>query len=388
MIFNQTNIINSDWVRPSNWLQRPDIADDEYVIYMLCKITSADTIDNYVSFITQGATTVEFGDSTTTNYASAARVDYEIQYSGATDYFGDGSDDKQCWLKIYPQAANTLTRFNTYYKTVNNTSANNCVLEVLVGKTDNIAGAYAFSLPNLHYCQSIKFYETLTYANFAQQLFFGNVSLQNVELSVSSQYYNPSMFTNTVKLKDYSKINFIDFGGTITSCFQNTGADELVITGGTNLSNSQYLIASNRTIRRLHVNSFGTGSYGACQDCYSLEDCVVDDEGSASTMYAYSFYACVSIKETPVLNLTSSTNNSLMFYNCYNLRASNLKNIKASIDFRYCNLNHDAIYDIVNNQLATVVSQNLDVRYNPDVTNLPTGTTALAATKGWTVTIA
>jgi hypothetical protein len=115
---------------------------------------------------------------------------------------------------------------------------------------------------------------------------------------------------------------------------------------------------------------------------------VIAGDGSTVTTFQQAFYQC-DFEETPALNLTGSSNNANMFYENQRLRKSNLSNIKASISFYGCSLNHSAILNIFQNQLlAVVTTQTIDLRRNPDIANLPAATIAVATAKNWTVQIA
>lgn len=126
-----------------------------------------------------------------------------------------------------------------------------------------------------------------------------------------------------------------------------------------------------------------------CYQNYSLTDfIIVAGDGANVTSYNQAFYYCGSLKETPALNLNSSTNNLGMFEGCWSLTKSNLLNIKSSISFRHCNLSYDEIEKIFTYQLQTVATtQTIDLRGNPDITNLPSSIIQIATNKNWSVLI-
>ena len=149
-----------------------------------------------------------------------------------------------------------------------------------------------------------------------------------------------------------------------------------------------------------YYNGIGSGrqvksvTYKKVQYLYGMAYCLIledfsltDDDGSYCITCNEAFIHC-NFLETPTLNLINSNDNTNMFQYNFRLIKSNLSNIKASISFYCCNLDHAAIYEIFDEQLLNVAStQTIDLRLNPDIANLPVATIAIATAKNWTTQI-
>lgn len=388
MIFNSPTYTYDTWIRPANWLPRPTIADDEKVIYLLTKVISGTT--NYVSFIVKDAYTVDWGDGSVINYTDGQTAIYDIQYSGVTDYFGDGSTDKQCWVKVSPQGSGNITRFNPIVKTTttNYTCCQN-VVEVLVGSLSLQNSANMFNITSFRNCKSVKLFSKLTFVNTMYRTFHECFSLENIEGEIEAQSNCDQIFQYNYCLSNLNII-FTNSGTAIAAFNTSTSIKSLSFTSAFKPTNCQSFISSAYSIKSIalditNVASFNSFAYNARN--LSKFDILAGD-GSTVTSYNQAFYNC-DLAETPALNLTASTTNTNMFFGNYRLKKSNLYNIKASIGFQYCSLDHNAILDIFQNQLQSVATtQTIDLRNNPDIANLPTGTTAIATAKNWTVQVA
>lgn len=375
------------WIRPKWFLTEPIITSGEKVVYLLNRITA--TGFNYVRMQVKGAYTVDWGDGNVIDYTDDQLIEYNIDYSGVSNTIS-GSTDKIHWIKVTPQSGD-ITKFiiNAFKTTTSDVgaAANQGILEILVGSL-NITGSYVFYLAQMNSLKHISFVNDFSISYNLTNHFASNYSLEKIDGVFASPIYNSGAFNSCYSLWDVQDFEFVCTGSvTAQGAFYATSVIEW------NLPNFKYnqgrsLFSGSQKLEKITTDlSACTGMYQYAFNSYNLSEMVISaGDGSLVTNMYQAFDGC-NFTETPALNLNSCTDARFMFDDNRNLKKSNLSNIKTSIGFNNCNLDHNAIYDIFNSQLQTVVSATIDLRLNPDISNLPAATIAIATGKGWTVQI-
>ena len=372
---------STGWQRPDNWPARPETVNANE-IYYLVKVNNYG--NNRVGSTVADDYTVDFGDGTITNYSSGATFKHNIDYTQLSTYLDETETDKVCWVKITAQAGNNLKHHYTEFKDSDGYTYNQGVLEVLVGEMSSNTSAYAFNFANLSICEAIKLYAPYVAGNFLSNLFSGNYRLQSLEGSVTSPLYNTNNFAYCYMLKNLDDFELIIAGGTAQGMCQYSGF-EILNLSECQPSNCRSLVLGCVQLHTLYIKYMQFPYQMATQSRNFKNLILGDGDGSEGNNYYQCFYNC-NFDATPALNLINSVNNNDKFKNHTNLKKTNLSNISANIGFRNCNLDHDAIYEIFDEQLLTVAAT-IDLRGNPDIANLPAPTIAIATAKGWTVQI-
>ena len=352
---------SDEWQRPSNWLARPTIAIGEDAIYLLCRVTSFG--DNWVIFACTNKYSVDWGYGAVEDFNSGISATKNLDYTQLTEWWDDTETDKQVWVKITPQSSYSIDSFYIIGQNLATKSTNRCVIEVLCGSLLNPLAWSAISMAQLTNCIAIKFYQNL----YIQCYNFTNVFAYNPNLEIiEGNIEIASSVTTYAILRNCGKLKFMN----------------LIIDGS---CREQFSFCS--SIKSVSAKKY-TRADASFQQNFAMEKFeLTDDDGSACNLWKQTFYYC-NFVETPTLNLINSTDNTYLFSNNYNLKKSNLSNIKASIGFYSCNLNHAAIYEIFDEQLLTVDSaQTIDLRLNPDIANLPLATIAITTVKNWSAQI-
>lgn len=224
-------------------------------------------------------------------------------------------------------------------------------------------------------CRVIREYPTFDLSKIenSSYMFHYNLHLKEANFvnarvnATGSNWNTDNMFSYCENLKSVSGIFENQettphyFRSMFGQCYSLFDVSNFVISGSTSSStNNSNLFSSSRYLKKLpkDINT-QYGCKGMFNDQYNL----------------------ISV---PAYDLSASTNNTSMFNNCRSLRECNASGINASIGFNNCYLSSGAIYNIFNN-LNTVSSATIDIRYNYGRVELHSDTTAIATNKGWTV---
>lgn len=389
MIIN-THIVGEKkgWKRPSNWLPRPAIASGEKVVKFLNQVFPDSK--NYIRLQCRGAFTVDWGDDNIINYADGTIVEYNIDYSAVTDFFDETETSKQHWVKVTPQSGDITAFIMNTTKTTSSAvgaSTNQGVLEILVGEL-NITGSYNLYMSSMHNLQSILFVEDFSTNYNLTNSFLNNYGLQHLDGNFTSNVYNSGMFANCYNLRYVDNFNLVCTGSvTAQGIFQSYGGDVLDLPNFLfSTGRSFVFLSSNIKSLSLDISEM-LNAYQLAYNAYQLEELnLYAGDGGNSATYYQAFYNC-NFKETPALNLNSSSSNANMFDFNYGLYKSNLTNIKASIGFRNCNLDHSAVLELANQCIYNSTGYTVDLRDNPNIVNLPAATIAIFTAANATVLI-
>ena len=272
----------SKWVRPSDWTAMPSVTTADQKICILYAVW--DTGSNFASFriTAPSGYTVNWGDGTTTNYATniTAERNYDYATVGGTV---SSAGYRMVIITITPQAGN-ITGFNfAQYR-------------------HSSAGA-----------------STLLYKSGI------------LEVLLSAPYVTTPKFSS-------------NGSGEIehTNCQQFNWIGTNLVTS----SNFNYFFLNChglQSVPNLYTGT-ATGLYGLFYQCYSLKFLPSNLSTSTCTQFSYMFYGCASlqslpwmdtsngtgfdvfaygchrVKHVPQYNLVKATTTYLMFYNCYSVQ--------------------------------------------------------------------
>lgn len=389
---------SDEWIRPSNWLARPTIATGEKVIYLLCRVFPDETLNWFILqlrcyiFPLYGSITINWGDGQIIVYPhpggnSPVLVEHLIDYSSLSDWWDEAHTSKQVWVMITPEVNMDIDYINVSRRS--NSYSNFCnygVIEILVGKlmTDTV---YGFNFSYLSNLKSLILYEPVTTYGTWFAFIDYCYNLENLEGSIYANSWNYYGARSTISLRHIEKFYFLSNSVEMYEFFNNSAIPYFNMPDM--ILFNPYASFYNSHVSYIKIKDLLGSGNSTVANCYKLEKFeLTTGDGSNCTQYYRFFYGCVSLRESPTLNLVNSTNNTEMFHNCYALHKSNLSNIKSSIGFYSCNLSHAAIYEIFDEQLLTVAStQTIDLRLNPDIANLPVPTIAIATVKNWSAQI-
>lgn len=268
------------WVRPSDWIAIPSIANNEEVIYILMAVT--DQSSNHIAFLVQGAYTVDWGDgSAPVNYATNTQAEYNYTYGSlpiGTTTTNNGATIRQTLIKITPQAANNITLINfqrTHTALPSAGVENYKVLDMV------------FNIPNITGSTSVLGGAATRY-NYCQRVWIKQIGAIT---SLSSFFANFSSLENLPLFETSSVTNF-------NSCFQSC----------TSLMDVPLLNTS------ACINL--TSMFASCVSLVEVPLFNLSNVTSTSNMFA----GCSSLKFIPAFNLSSCTSLSTMFNGCINLQ--------------------------------------------------------------------
>ncbi len=262
------------WVRPAEWLTLPSVEGQQ----RFAGLFRVDDQSSFVAVQAQGAYTVDWGDGSVVNYASAAAATKQYTYSSISPEGESALGYRQVIIQVYPQGAGNITNLNIAFR---NGAGNNLHA---IGWLE-----YAINLPNA---------TTLTLSTVTNNL----ALLQRaVILSHNSSNMN-SWFDNCWSLKSVQLPNnaVTSVGQTFRGCSS---------------------LATPPMFNTASVTNFS----GLFNGCISLKAVPHYNTASATSM-ASMFSGCSSLTSVPLFNTAQVTDASSMFANCVSLQSVPLFN--------------------------------------------------------------
>lgn len=216
----------------------------------------------------------------------------------------------------------------------------------------------------------------------------GNIDVNWVDTSSGVNF--ESMFLGS-NITDVSWLNITSLATNVKNLFKD--ASKIVkyptTIDVTNCSDLSSMFENNSNLKQppnlVNTNNV-TNTIYMFESCYSLE--VAPTINGPLTASRQMFDNCFNLSYAPAYNLsgvTSYPNGYRMFYNCYNLRGSDVTGIKTQHSYQNCQLSRDAIVNIFNNLGVNADGRSIYVNNNPGSANLTAGDIAIATGKGWTV---
>lgn len=313
--------------RSPEWLTwTPVTSSDEKIVILLAIYTDF----NHISFNMSGAYTVDWGDSTTDNYATGITASHSYNYSSISDTTLTSYGYKQVIITITPQAGQNLTSVSFNYKHALLPSAafGANYLEI------DMSVPYATTI---NYCQTRAIYlsslEVIRLHNHALTT-FGNLfkyctALESIPIlfqpiDITNFSYMFSYCTNlpTVPFLDLKKGIATTVTGLFTDCKSMVILPALDTSDIFNFTNMFYNCTSLLILPNLSYAS-ATSLYGLFYGCSSLRD-IPPIVAPLCTEMAYMFYNCLRLTTIEFVSFSTSTTilTDSMFYGC-----SSLKNV-------------------------------------------------------------
>jgi len=287
------------WVRPADWLAMPTPGTQE-VIGLLAIFDDT----NYIALQCIGAYTVDWGDGTTTNYASNAVASKTYAYSSIDAGTTTTRGYRQVLVRITPQAGVNLTSaaFNIQHPSLTKAYT--------TGWLD-----FDIQMPNgtpiwSGHTNVIRYHriERVIIRDMALGSFMGNMF--NTMTNLQSVYVEPTKTATST-----------NFNGTFGNCFALQEAPFMDTSAGTSFNTMfgscynllvvpQYNLVNAVTLD----NMFST--------CRSLEAIPLFNIGTKPNItMSTMFNECTDLKTIPLLNTSTVINMNSMFSNCRSLQS-------------------------------------------------------------------
>ena len=269
-----TNITSpvSQWVRPSDWLAMPTPGTQE-----LIGLLAIYDDTNYIAVQCQGAYTVDWGDGTTTNYASNAIASKTYAFSAISASTLTTFGYKQVLVRITPQAGQNLSSvaFNIQHPSLAKVYA--------TGWLDIDA-----RLPN----GSIFLNGHTNIVRYAR--------LERVVLrKIIAGSLMGNMFNNCWGLRSvYIEPNDSSTSGNFNAMFQNC-----------------YSLEEAPFMNTISATTMGN----MFNQCHNLKSVPLYDTRNVTSMDSI-FFQCRNLESIPPFNTSKVTNTNSMFQNCSSLR--------------------------------------------------------------------
>jgi len=251
------------------------------------------------------------------------------------------------------------------------------------------------TLSMLENCKTIKRVPTINTSNclYTYSMYLGCNSLQEIPEHDLSNVINCSyMFRGCGLLVNFGGVtNFSSVATNINGMFQDTPVSELpssIFTSGFPAGASAQSFAWGTHVEYIPVlNISGVTdidyiSYSPFRSSplKGIGTLVIGDANASNT-----FNTCEWIQVIPSADASNAQSLTNFCYNANSLTWSDLYNVNKTISYYACYLGSGAIEHIFNN-LSTVSSETIDIRYNYGTKELHPDTIAVATSKGWTVT--
>ena len=384
------SIASAGWTRPIDWPEMPTSVAN--YIDVLVEVTDNDSNFCAVNVTVVGGYTVDWGDGTIENVASATQKDHKYTYStlstAVTSY-----GYKTAMIRLHPQAANAITAFNIGVKNATSglgayfnpwldvqVNAPACTSMAFRGGVDaglveriNILAIGAVTSPlNFQNCYSLR------------SITFPDGSLGSVNTLANAFQNCYSIQSITFPAGSLSLVT------TLASAFPNCYSLRSITFPAGSLGSVTSLSAAFLACFGLQSVTFPAGSLGSVntianvfQNCYSIQS-ITFPAGSLSlvTTLSTAFSSCVALQSVtfPAGSLGSVTTTTNAFASCGSLKR--ITNCLIPVSFTLpCSISATELNEIYTS-LPTVTGQTLTVSANY---GYAASTKSIATEKGWTL---
>lgn len=284
------------YTRPSNWRTMPTVSASEQKIVGLFYVKDLGDINTELVFSVNGAYTVDWGDSTSNNYAAGAKASHTYSYASIDNSYIVEPGIKQVIVTITPQAGQNLTTFVTtdYYDGIT-FYLNTNWLEFIISMPNSASIQFGYSYIN----SSIKSIKILSIKDSTFLSFRGLTSVEQIDI--------PSTFIAPVDLTHlfsgcYS-LKVVPLFNTVNVTIINNMFDQC------------------RSIKSIPEYNFSkvNSAVSAFSNCGSLESfnyTNLPELTNANSMFNY----CVSLKSIPACNTPKLNSMTNTFFHCESLR--------------------------------------------------------------------
>jgi len=306
------------WTRPTDWLTMPTPGAQEVIGLMA--VYNDDS--NYVAIQCTGAYTVDWGDGTTTNYASNAIASYQHTFASLSAGTTTSKGFRQALVRITPQSGQNLTLVS--FGVQNATLAKNGFgvgwLEFDI-RTPNCLPSFGGSGAIVRYARlekiTIRQMSTASLANLFNNLYsLKTVYIEPTETNGSTAANN--MFLNCYSLEE---VNLFDTS-TITNistmfqnCYNLQSVPNFVFSASTNVANIFNNCYSLTTVPAFTMGTDCTQMFVGCNSLVTVGLMTTTNVTSFSNM----FQNCLSLETIPLINTAAGTNFTSMFAGCNSL---------------------------------------------------------------------
>lgn len=292
------NYTELSWTRPGDWLTLPSITAGDTRLVGLFAVYNVGT--NSVAIKCTGAYTVDWGDGTTTNYATNVTAQHTYTFSSISSGTVTSEGFRQVIIQVYPQSGQTLTDITLNVRT----------------NEQNGFTAHTSQWLDLHIASA-----TLTSVRLGSSASPGSTTSDTRMHALRKLKLNCSALTNMAYL-----------------CFTMYGLRVAEITPATGVTSMSNMF--NGCTSLISV-TLGSGTFTSLTttasmfiDCYSLRTVELFDTQNVTNM-SYMFSGCGSLQTVPVFNTGNVTNMSRMFDACRGMVAAPAFNMVKVTDASY-----------------------------------------------------
>jgi len=341
------------YVRPSDWLTMPSVANTDQKIVLLFAVYNDES--NYIAMTnitSSGTYTVDWGDGTSNTVAASNTVaQHKYDWNNVSSSTLTTRGYRQAIITITPTTTN-LTSINLSTKYVDATTIFpgtyvNRVLESIISgpslttivlssntssmglmeQTQILSTGNNCSLANAYsYCYNLQnivgISANLGYISNLNNTFSFCYRLQTIPVFTTTLVTNMSgMFnscTSLISVPILSLTNCISLNGTFGSCQNLINAPAWDTATVTDMAN-MFQLCSSLTNVPLYNTSNVTSMANMFSSCYSLKTCPNFNTVKVTNMSTM-FSTCQSLQTIPLFKYTACTTTQNMFTSCYSLR--------------------------------------------------------------------
>lgn len=301
------------YTRPSNWRTMPTVSASEQKIVGLFYVKDLGDINTELVFSVNGAYTVDWGDSTSNNYAAGAKASHTYSYASIDNSYIVEPGVKQVIVTITPQAGQNLTTFvTTDYYDGTTFYLNTNWLEFIISMPNSTSIQFGSTV---YINSSIKSIKILSIKDNTLLSFRGLTSVEQIDI--------PSTFIAPVNLENL---------------FQGCYSLKVVPLFNTvNVNKIDFMFEQCRSIKSipeynfLKVNS-AVSAFSSCTSLESFNYTNLPELTSANNMFKY----CISLKSIAACNTPKLNTMNTTFFHCESLREMPLWNTGLVTDMSNC----------------------------------------------------
>ena len=321
------------WTRPTDWLTMPTPGTQEVIGLMAVYDDGA----NYVAIQCQGAYTVDWGDGTTTNYASNTVASYQHTFASLPSGTLTSEGFRQALVRITPQAGQNLTlvSFGVQNATLGKGFAPGW-LEFDI-RTPNCLPTFSGSSNIIRYGRLEK------------------ITIRQMSTTNPSNLFNNLHSLKSVYIEPAETNGCTAFNSMFINCYALEEVNAFDTSTGTNLS-AMFDSCYNLVTSPLFNFSASTNVFGMFSNCILLTDVPAFVMGTDCSQM---FYNCVSLENVGIMNTSNVTNFSNMFNTCRSLKSPPLLDTSKGTNFSsmFASCNSLVEVPLFNTILATNLTQ-------------------------------
>ena len=378
--------LTSEWVRPTDWLAIPTIANGEQVFYGLFAVYNV-TLGNYLAFSFAGNYTVDWGDGTPIeNFTSGTVATHRFDWANVGNVTSGGW--RQSMVKVTPQSGQNITAINLqqFHPTIG-TGRNQQFMDIVIN-APNVSGTnltlYSNTIAINRVVERIWIRE-IGLLTSTLSMFSGCPSLQSIPLFNTASVTNmTSMFNNCTSLQAVPLFNtsaVTNMASMFLSCFSLQAVPLFITNSVINMSsmfNSCFTLQAVPLFNTSNVTNM-TSMFNSCP---SLQAVPLFNTANVTNMTGmFSNCTSLSIVSFTTTALTTTTN---MFTSCISIQRTILTGLTRGVSLLNCQMSATELNSFFTALGTASGAQTITVTGNPGAS---TCNTSIATTKGFTVVI-